>query len=59
MVLVLFLLLCNYGNLILKLHQKKNCSLDEGWLFISSSKVEGVPAMINKHVLAEFRCKLV
>ena len=54
MVLILLLLLCNYNNLILKLHQKKNSYLDEGWLFIGSFKVGSVPGMINKEVLAQF-----
>ena len=56
MVLILLLLLCNHDNLIPKLHQK-NSYLDEGWLFIGSSKVGSVPGMIMKEVLAQFRYK--
>ena len=58
MVLILLLLLCNH-NLILKLHQKKNSYLDEGWLFIGSFKVESVPGMINKEMLAQLMYKPV
>ena len=54
MVLTVLLLLCNHDNLILKLHQKKNSHLDEGWFFISSFKVGSVPGMINKEVLVQF-----
>ena len=54
MVLILLLLLCNHDNLILKLHQKKNSYLDEGWLFVGSLKVESIPEMINKGMLAQF-----
>ena len=54
MVLILLLLLYNHDNLILKLHQKKNSYLDEGWLFIGSFKVGSVPGMVNKEILAQF-----
>ena len=54
MVLILLLLLCNHDNSSLKLLQKKNSYLDEGWLFIGSFKVGSVPGMINKEVLAQF-----
>ena len=53
MVLILLPFLCNYDNLILKLHQK-NSYVDEGWLFIGSFKVGSVPTMISKGVLAQF-----
>ena len=53
MVLILFLLLWNHDNLILKLH-KKNSYLDGGWLFVGSFKVGSVTGMINKEVLAQF-----
>ena len=54
MILILLLLPCNHDNWILKLHQKENSCLDEGWLSISSFKVGSVPGMINKEVLAQF-----
>ena len=54
MLLILLLLLCNQDNLILKLHQKKNNDLNEGWFFIGSFKVGSLPGMINKEVLAQF-----
>ena len=54
MVLMLLLLLCNHDNLILKLHQKKNSYLDDGWLFVGSLKVESIPEMINKGMLVQF-----
>ena len=54
MVLILLLHLCNHDNLIIKLHQKKNSYLDEGWLFIGTFKAGSVPGMINKEVLAQF-----
>ena len=47
-------MLFKHDNLILKLHQKKNSHLDEGWLFIGSFKVGSVPGMISKEVLAQF-----
>ena len=49
----LFPLLCNYGNLTLKLHQKISC-LNEGWLFIVRLKVGSLPIMMNKEVLIQF-----
>ena len=49
MVLILFLLLCNHDNLILKLHQEKNSYIDEGRLFIGSFKAGSVPGMIIKN----------
>ena len=58
MVLILLLLLCNYDNLILKLHHEKNF-LDEVWIFIGSFKVRSVPGMINKEVLAQFIYKYI
>ena len=57
MVLILFLLLCNHGNLIVNLHEIKDSDLDEGWLFIGSFKVASAPRMINKEVLAQFTHK--
>ena len=54
MVLILFLILCNHGNLIVKLHEIKHSDLNEGWVFIGSFKVGSVPRMINKEVLAQF-----
>ena len=54
MVLILLLLLCNHDSLIIKLHQKKNSYLDEGWLFIGSFKVRNIQVMIDKEVLAQF-----
>ena len=53
MVLILLLLHFNHDNLILKLHQK-NSYIDKGWLFMGSFKVESVPGMIYKEVLAHF-----
>ena len=53
MVLILFLLIYNHNNLILRLYQKKSY-LDEGWLFTGSFKVVSVRGMINKEVLAQF-----
>ena len=44
-VVILLSLLCNYDNLILKLHQKKRSYLDKEWLFIGKFKVESVPGM--------------
>ena len=44
-------------KLILKLHQKKNSHIDEGWLFIGSFKVGSVPEMKNKEILAQFLYK--
>ena len=35
--------LCNYGNLTLKLHQKKRSYPDERWLFIVRFKVGSLP----------------
>ena len=54
MVLILFLILCNHGNLIVKLHEIKYSDLNEGRVFIGSFKVGSVPRMINKEVLAQF-----
>ena len=54
MVLTLLVLLCNHGNLIIKLHQKKNGYCDEGWLFIGSFKIGSVPGILNKEVLTQF-----
>ena len=53
MVLILLPLLCNHGNLTLKLYQKKSY-FNEGWLFIGRLKVGSLPRMINKEVLAQF-----
>ena len=53
MVLNLLPLLCNHGDLTLKLH-RKNSYLNEGWLFIGRFKVGFSPRMINKEVLAQF-----
>ena len=39
------ILLSNYDNLTLKLHQGKRCYPDEGWRFIGRFKVESVPGM--------------
>ena len=50
MVSILLLLLCNHDHLILKLLEKKNSHLDEGWLFMGSFKVGSVPGMIDKEV---------
>ena len=56
-------LLCNHGNLILKLYMyiyiyiyisEKNSDLNEGCLFIGRLKVGSLPRMINKEVLAQF-----
>ena len=57
--MVLLPLLCNHGNLTLKLHQKirKNSYLNEGWLLIGRFKVGSLPRMINKAVLAQFKHK--
>ena len=52
MVLILLPLLCKHDNLILKLNQKKNSYLHEGWLLIGRYKVGSVLGMINKEVLA-------
>ena len=54
MVLTVLLLLCNHDNLILKLYQKKNSYLDEGWFVIGSFKVGSVLGMINKEVFVQF-----
>ena len=54
MVSILLPLLFNHDNLILKLNQKKNSYLDEGWLFIGRFKVGSISGMINKEVLAQF-----
>ena len=35
----------NYDNLALKLHQRKRCNPDEGWLFNDRFKVESAPRM--------------
>ena len=43
MVVILLPSLCNYDNLILKLHQGKRCYPDERWLFIGRFKVGSVP----------------
>ena len=56
MVLILFLLIYNHNNLILRLHQKKSY-LDEGWLFTGNFKVVSVRRMINKELLANFLYK--
>ena len=45
MVVILLSFLCNYDNLILKLHQEKRTYPDKGWLFISRFKVGSVPGM--------------
>ena len=45
MVVILLSFLCNYDNLILKLHQEKRTHPDKGWLFISRFKVGSVPGM--------------
>ena len=37
--------LCNYDNLILKLHQEKRSYPDERWLFIDRFKVGSLPGM--------------
>ena len=58
MVLIFLPLLGNQDNLILKLHQKKNSYVDEGWLFIDRFKVGSVPQMINKEVLVQLTYKL-
>ena len=42
----------NHDDLILKLHQK-NSYLNERWLFIGAFKVERVPGMMNKKLLAQ------
>ena len=54
-------LLCNHGNLILKLYiyiyiyiSEKNSDLNEGCLFIGRLKVGSLPRMINIEVLAQF-----
>ena len=54
MVLIVFLLLRNHGNLILKIHQQINGYLNEGLLFIGGFKVGNVPEVINKEVLTQF-----
>ena len=41
MVIILLSFLCNYDNLIPKLHQEK----DEGWLFICRFKIGSVPGI--------------
>ena len=46
-------LLCNHGNLTLKLHQKKSY-LNEGWLFIGRFKAGSLPRMINKEMPVQF-----
>ena len=45
MVVTLLSFLYNYGNLTLKLHQRKRSYLDEGWLFIDRFKVGSVPGI--------------
>ena len=55
-VLNLLPLLCNHGNLTLKLPQK-NSYLNEGWLFIGRFKVGSLSRTINKEVLTQFVCK--
>ena len=37
-VVILLSFLCNYDNLTLKLHQRKRCYPDKGWLFIGRFK---------------------
>ena len=51
---ILLPVLCNHDNLILKLYERINCYLDEGWFFMGTFKVGSVPGMINKEVLAQF-----
>ena len=53
MVFISLSLLCNHDNLILKL-PKKYIYLHEGWPFIDSFKVDSVPGMINREVIAQF-----
>ena len=55
-VLSLLLLLCNHGNLTLKLHQK-NIYLNKGWLFTARLKVRSLPRMIKKEALTQFTYK--
>ena len=57
MVVILLSFLCNHENLMLKLHQKKNSYLDEGWLFIGIFKIGSVQGMRNKEALAPFTYK--
>ena len=45
MVVILLSVLCNYGNLTLKLHQGKCCCPGEGRLFTGRFKVRSVPGM--------------
>ena len=45
MVVILLSFLCNYDNLILKLHQEKRSYPDKRWLFIGRFKVGSVPEM--------------
>ena len=54
MVLILLFFVFPFDNLILELHQKKNFYLHEGWLFKHKFKLESVPGMISKEVLAQF-----
>ena len=54
LLLIVLLFFCNHDNLILKLHRKKNCYLDERWLFIGSFKFGSVPGMIKKEGLPQF-----
>ena len=44
-VVILLSFLCNYDNLILKLHQEKRSYPDEGLIFIGRFKVESVSGM--------------
>ena len=43
MVVILLSFLCNYDNLILKLHHEKRSYPDERWSFIDRFKVGSVP----------------
>ena len=45
MAVILLSFLCNYDNLILKLHQEKRSYPDEGLIFIGRFKVESVSGM--------------
>ena len=56
MILSLLFLLCNHGNLTLKLHTniRKNCSVNKGSFFTSRFKIRSLPRMINKEMLTQF-----
>ena len=44
-VVILLSFLCNYENLLLKLHQEKRSYPDEGQIFIGRFKVGSIPGM--------------